>query len=104
MAILDTDGNKCRLRNAKDVARVILAKAHGWDSRFTEVVGELAKKGFLPPFDRLKLEGHLLMDEFVESTVVVRLVLQILLFQIILLLQHTSIELSYTLPPSPQLT
>jgi len=71
VAILDTDGNKCRLRNAKDVARVILAKAHGWDSRFTEVVGELAKKGFLPPFDRLKLEGHLLMDEFVESTVVV---------------------------------
>lgn len=75
VAILDTDGNKCRLRSAKDVARVILAKAHGWDSRFTEVVGELAKKGFLPPFDSLKLEGHLLMDEFVESTVVVRITL-----------------------------
>lgn len=72
VAILDTDGNKCRLRNAKDVARVILAKAHGWDSRFKEVMGELAKKGFLPPFDRLKLEGHLLMDDFVESTVVVK--------------------------------
>lgn len=72
VAILDTDGNKCRLRSAKDVARVILAKARGWDSRFTEVKGELTKKGFLQPFDGLKLEGHLLMDEFVENTVVVR--------------------------------
>lgn len=69
---MDSDGNKCRLRNAKDVARVILAKAHGWDSRYTEVMNELGKKGFVPPFDKLKLEGHLLMDDFVESSVVVR--------------------------------
>lgn len=72
VAVLDSDGNKCRLRNAKDVARVILAKAHGWDSRYKEVLGELAKKGFFPPFDKLKLEGQLLMDDFVESSVVVR--------------------------------
>lgn len=72
VAVLDTDGNKCRLRNAKDVARVILAKASGWDSRYTEVMNELENKGFDPPFDKLKLEGHLLMDEFVESSVVVR--------------------------------
>lgn len=71
VAVLDTDGNKCRLRNAKDVARVILAKASGWDSRYTEVMNELENKGFDPPFDKLKLEGHLLMDEFVESSVVV---------------------------------
>ena len=69
---MDTDGNKCRLRNAKDVARVILAKASGWNSRYTEVMDELEKKGFDAPFDKLKLEGHLLMDEFVESSVVVR--------------------------------
>lgn len=72
VAILDTQTKKCRLRNAKDVARVILAKARGWDSRFAEVMGELAKKSFLPPFDGLKLGGHLLMDEFVENAVVVR--------------------------------
>ena len=72
VAVMDSDGNKCRLRNAKDVARVILAKAHGWDSRYTEVMNELGKKGFVPPFDKLKLEGHLLMDDFVESSVVVR--------------------------------
>lgn len=73
VAILDADGNKCRLRNARDIARVILAKAHGWDSRYGEVMSELAKKGFFPPFDTLKLEGHLLMDDFVESSVVVSL-------------------------------
>lgn len=72
VAVLDSDGNKCRLRNAKDVARVILAKAHGWNSRYTEVLGELSKKGFCPPFNKLKLEGQLLMDDFVESSVVVR--------------------------------
>ncbi|CAH3018781.1 unnamed protein product [Porites evermanni] len=71
VAILDADGNKCRLRNARDIARVILAKAHGWDSRYGEVMSELAKKGFFPPFDTLKLEGHLLMDDFVESSVVI---------------------------------
>lgn len=71
VAVLDNDGNKCRLRNAKDVARVILAKAHGWNSRNKEVMSELAKKGFFPPFDSLKLESHLLMDDFVESSVVV---------------------------------
>ena len=72
VAILDNDGNKCRLRNAKDVARVILAKACGWNSRNKEVMSELEKKGFFPPFDSLKLESHLLMDDFVESSVVVR--------------------------------
>ncbi|CAH3136847.1 unnamed protein product [Pocillopora meandrina] len=71
VAILDNDGNKCRLRNAKDVARVILAKACGWNSRNKEVMSELEKKGFFPPFDSLKLESHLLMDDFVESSVVV---------------------------------
>ena len=72
VAILDNDGNKCRLRNAKDVARVILAKACGWNSRNKEVMSELEKKGFFPPFDSLKLESRLLMDDFVESSVVVR--------------------------------
>ena len=72
VAILDNDGNKCRLRNAKDVARVILAKACGWNSRNKEVMSELEKKGFFPPFDSLKLESHVLMDDFVESSVVVR--------------------------------
>lgn len=71
VALLDTDGSKCRLRSAKDVSRVILARARGWDKRFNEVTEELTKKGFLPPFDKLKLEGRMLMDEFVENTVVV---------------------------------
>jgi len=35
------------------------------------VMNELEKKGFVPPFDKLKLEGHLLLDDFVESSVVV---------------------------------
>ena len=71
VAILDAEGNKCRLRNARDVSRVILALARGWDARFSEVKFELAKKGFQTPFDSFKIESHMLMDDFVDSTVVV---------------------------------
>ena len=87
VAVLDTQTKKCRLRNAKDVARVILAKARGWDSRFDEVMGELEEKGFLPPFDGLKLGGHLLMDEFVENAVVVRPALRTIIEKRVFLLQ-----------------
>ena len=72
VATLDSEGSKCRLRQARDVARVILAQARGWDRRYTEMKNELAMKGFYAPFDKLKLESHLLMDDFVDSMIVVR--------------------------------
>ena len=74
IALFDADGNKCRLRNAKDVARIILAQAKGWDQRLGEIKDELAKKKFLPSFDSLKIDSHLLVDDFVDSTIVVSLI------------------------------
>lgn len=72
MVLLDIDGSKCRFRSVKDVFRVILVRVRGWDKRFNEVIEELIKKGFLLLFDKLKFEGRMFMDEFVENIVVVR--------------------------------
>ena len=49
--------------------------------------GSWKKKGFLPPFDGLKLGGHLLMDEFVENAVVVRPALRTIIEKRVFLLQ-----------------
>ena len=74
VATLDSEGSKCRLRQARDVARVILAQAQGWKRRYDAVKSELALKGFFAPFDKLKLESHLLIDDYVNSMIVVWLV------------------------------
>ncbi|XP_032232309.2 uncharacterized protein LOC116614879 isoform X2 [Nematostella vectensis] len=72
VAILDAEGNKCRLKNAKDVGRIILAQARGWNRRFNQVKEELGKKGFFPPFNKMMIESNLLIDDFVDSMIVVR--------------------------------
>lgn len=71
VAILDAEGNKCKLRTAKDVARIILAQARGWNRRYDQLKDELAKKQFEPPFKRLKIESQLLIDDFVDNMIVV---------------------------------
>jgi hypothetical protein len=71
VAVLDAEGNKCKLRTAKDVARIILAQAHGWNRRCNQLKEELALKGFAPPFSNLKLESQLLIDDFIDNMIVV---------------------------------
>ena len=71
IAHFDSDGNKCRLRHASDVARVILAQAKGWDRRLCELKEELAKKKLPFEFCKLKFDSHLLVDEFIDNVVVV---------------------------------
>lgn len=71
VAVLDAEGNKCKLRTAKDVARIILAQARGWNRRYNQLKEELVWKGFLPPFKSLKIESQLLIDDFVDNMIVV---------------------------------
>ncbi|KAK3751530.1 hypothetical protein QZH41_019423 [Actinostola sp. cb2023] len=72
VAVLDAEGNKCKLRTAKDVARIILAQARGWNRRYNQLKDELVLKGFVPPFSNLKIESQLLIDDFVDNMIVVR--------------------------------
>lgn len=95
VVVLDIDGNKCRLRNVKDVVRVILVKVFGWDLRYIEVMNELENKGFDLLFDKLKFEGYLLMDEFVESFVVVREYLLYVYLCVIVLLYSSMVKFGF---------
>ncbi|KXJ13938.1 hypothetical protein AC249_AIPGENE23961 [Exaiptasia diaphana] len=70
VAILDAEGNKCKLRTAKDVARIILAQARGWNRRYNQLKEQLIVKGFIPPFRSLKIESQLLIDDFVDNMIV----------------------------------
>lgn len=62
---------KCKLKKAKDIARVILAAARGWQSRRTELIRILEAKGFAPPFNLLKAECKALIEDYVDHMVIV---------------------------------
>ena len=71
VVVLEYQTGKCRLKQAKEVARVILAAARGWDIRNRELLDAMEARGFFPPFVSLKHESKTLMDDFVDHMVIV---------------------------------
>ena len=69
--MLQHQTGKCRLKKAKDIARVILAAARGWQSRKIELTNALEAQGFAPPFDALKSECKSLIEDYVDHMVIV---------------------------------
>ena len=74
VVLLQYQTGRCRLKQARDVGRVILAAARGWDSRNKELINELARKGFVTDFDSLKTESVSLIDDYVDHMVIVSIV------------------------------
>eukprot|EP00794_Sanderia_malayensis_P006070 gene6070-6772_t len=72
VVLLQYQTGRCRLKQARDVARVILAAARGWDNRNKELNLALLSKGCYPPFDDLGPESLSLMDDYVDHMVIVR--------------------------------
>lgn len=68
---LENKGSRFQLRKAMDVARVIVTTANGWDARKKEIVNSLAEKGVPSPTKILKLESQMLIDDFIDNSVVV---------------------------------
>ena len=73
VVMLQHQTGKCRLKQAKDVARVILAAARGWHSRNTELTSIMETKGFVHPFEYLKPECKSLIEDYVDHMVIVRI-------------------------------
>ncbi|XP_046839524.1 uncharacterized protein LOC124433781 isoform X2 [Xenia sp. Carnegie-2017] len=69
---LENKGSRFQLRKAMDVARVIITTANGWDARKKEMENSLAEKGVPSPTKILKLESQMLIDDFIDNSVVVR--------------------------------
>ncbi len=71
VVLLQYQTGRCRLKQARDVARVILAAARGWDSRNKELTNALISKGCQPPFDYLSPESVSLMEDYIDHMVIV---------------------------------
>ena len=69
---LENKGARFQLRKAVDVARVIITTANGWDARKKEITHTLAEKGITTVPKELKLQSQMLVDDFIENSVVVR--------------------------------
>lgn len=72
VAHLENKGARFQLRGAVDIARVIITTANGWDSRKKELTQALADKGITCDVKELKLQSQMLIDDFIESSFVVR--------------------------------
>jgi hypothetical protein len=72
VAHLENKGARLALRKAMDVARVIITTAKGWDARKKEIMQTLADKGITTVPKGLKLQSQMLVDDFIENSVVVR--------------------------------
>lgn len=68
---LENKGARFQLRKAVDVARVIITTANGWDARKKEITHTLAEKGITTVTKELKLQSQMLVDDFIENSVVV---------------------------------
>ena len=71
VAHLENKGARFQLRKAVDVARVIITTANGWDTRKKEITQTLADKGITTVTKSLKLQSQMLVDDFIENSVVV---------------------------------
>jgi hypothetical protein len=72
VAHLENKGARLPLRKALDVARVIITTAKGWDARKKEITQTLAGKAITTVPKGLKLQSQMLVDDFIENSVVVR--------------------------------
>ena len=77
VVVLQHQTGKCRLKRAKDIARVILAAARGWQSRNSELTSLMESRGFVSPLDKLKPECKSLMEDYVDHMVIVRIMLSL---------------------------
>lgn len=71
VANLENKGARFQLRKACDIARVIITRANGWDSRKREIVGALSDKAITCEVKELKLQSQTLVEDFIESSFVV---------------------------------
>ena len=72
VAHLENKGTRLPLRKALDVARVIITTAKGWDARKKEITQTLVDRGIATVPKGLKLQSQMLVDDFIENSVVVR--------------------------------
>ncbi len=71
VVLLEYQSGRCRLKQAKEVARVILAAARGWDSRNKELTNCLISKGCEVTSEFMKPDSLSLMEDYVDHMVIV---------------------------------
>ena len=71
VAHLENKGSRFQLRKAAAVARVIITTAIGWDGRKKDITQTFADKGITIAPKALKLQSQMLVDDFIENSIVV---------------------------------
>ena len=71
VAHLENKGTRFNLRKAMDVARIIITTAYGWHLRKEEIMQALTDKAITTVTKGLKLQSQMLVDDFIENSVVV---------------------------------